>query len=72
MEKLLAKELVVIEIYRDAFQAVIAQDILSKNNIRSFLEEENILGLNPAVGVELKVRPKDFLKAKELLSTTLH
>jgi hypothetical protein len=71
MGKILEKELLVLKVYRDALEAGIAQDILKENDIGSFLEEENILGLNPAGGVELKVQAKDFLKAQDLLESVL-
>ena len=51
-------DLVVVATYHDAFEAGIAQDRLTANDIVSFLEEENILGLYPEGGVELKVRVK--------------
>ena len=63
--------LVVVATYHDAFEAGLAQDRLRENDIVSYLEEENILGLNPEGEVEIKVRKIDFEKAKEILDEVM-
>jgi hypothetical protein len=47
--------------YDDILLANIAQDKLKASGIESFLANENVAGLNPIGGIELKV----FLKDKE-------
>ncbi|MFN5183212.1 MAG: putative signal transducing protein [Bacteroidota bacterium] len=64
-------DLLVVATYNDALEAGLAQDRLRENDIISFLEEENILGLNPDGGVEIKVRRKDFIEAKEILEEVM-
>ena len=63
--------LVVVATYHDAFEAGLAQDRLRENDIIAYLEEENILGLNPEGEVEIKVRKIDFEKAKEILDEVM-
>lgn len=65
-------DLIVIAVFQDAFEAGISQDLLKQNEIDSFLEEENILGLNPGGGVELKVRRKDFQSARRVIEKQPH
>ena len=65
-------DLIVIAVFQDAFEAGISQDLLKQNEIDSFLEEENILGLNPGGGVELKVRRKDFQAARRVIEKQPH
>ena len=63
--------LVVVATYKDAFEAGLAQDRLKANDILSFLEEENILGLNPEGEIELKVRLVDYQEAKSILEEVM-
>lgn len=72
MKKQSESELIVLAVFQDAFEAGISQDLLKQNDIDSFLEEENILGLNPGGGVELKVKRKDFQRAKNVLEKQPH
>ncbi|MFN6038919.1 MAG: hypothetical protein ACK452_10670 [Bacteroidota bacterium] len=63
--------LVILATFVDAMEAGLAQDRLKANDIISFLEEENILGLNPQGEIELKVRMKDLKVAKEILDEVM-
>ena len=50
---------IVLAIYNDIVEANIAQEKLKANGIDSFLEDENVMGLNPLGGIELKIFSKD-------------
>lgn len=58
---------IVLSIFNDALEASQAQEKLNDAGIESFLQDENVIGLNPLGGIELKVFSKDLEKAKELL-----
>lgn len=60
-------KIVILYTFSDPIEASIARDKLTENNISSFLEDENPIGLNPLGGVELKVFEKDFETANKLI-----
>lgn len=59
---------IVLSIYNDIVEASIAQEKLKANGIDSFLEDENVMGLNPLGGIELKIFSKDKEAAEKILS----
>ena len=44
---------IILHTYNDLVQAKMIQDKLKENGIESYLEDENVMGLNPVGGVEL-------------------
>lgn len=60
---------IVLSIYNDIVEANIAQEKLKANGIDSFLEDENVMGLNPLGGIELKIFSKDKETAEKILAT---
>ena len=58
---------IVLSIFNDVLEANQAQEKLNDGGIESFLQDENVIGLNPMGGVELKVFSKDLEKAREIL-----
>lgn len=62
------EELVLAKTFNNSFEANIARTKLSAEGIASFLEEENVIGLNPLGGMELRVFAKDLKTTKEILS----
>ena len=59
---------VVLSIYNNVVEANIAQEKLKESGIDSFLEDENVIGLNPLGGIELKIFSKDKETAEKILS----
>ena len=59
---------IVLSIYNDIVEANVAQEKLKANGIDSFLEDENVMGLNPLGGIELKIFSKDKEAAEKILS----
>ena len=59
---------IVIAIYNDIVEANVAQEKLKENDIDSFLENENVMGLNPLGGIELKIFSKDKEAAEKILT----
>ena len=59
---------VVLSIYNNIVEANIAQEKLKDNGIDSFLENENVMGLNPLGGIELKIFSKDKEAAEKILA----
>lgn len=59
---------IVLHIYNDIAEAATATEILRENGIHSFLENENVMGLNPLGGIELKVFSKDKKAAEKALA----
>ena len=49
-------------------EAILAQEKLSENGIESFLKNENVMGLDPVGGVELRIFEKDIEAASKLLA----
>ncbi|MBS1751639.1 MAG: DUF2007 domain-containing protein [Bacteroidetes bacterium] len=56
-----------LHIYPDVLQAKMMQDKLKRGGINSFLNDENILGLDPIGGTELRVLEKDKETAEKIL-----
>jgi len=61
-------EIVVLKIFNNPVTADFAQNKLKEEGIQSFLVDENVVGLNPLGGIELKIFSNDLEKAKEILS----
>jgi len=61
-------ETVVLEVFNDMATAVSAQSKLAEQDIYSSIHDENVLGMDPVKGIELKVFSKDFEKAKQVIS----
>lgn len=59
---------IVLKIFNTSLEAGIAKSKLQAKGIESFLENENVVGLNPLGGIELKVFSKDLERAKKILS----
>lgn len=58
---------ITLHTYVDAVQAKMMQDKLKENGIESFLNDENVLGMDPIAGVELKIFEKDREAAEKIL-----
>lgn len=58
---------VTLHIYTSESEAKIMQDKLKESGINSFLNDENVLGMDPVGGVELKVFEKDRVEAEKIL-----
>ncbi|HKB45064.1 MAG TPA: DUF2007 domain-containing protein [Chitinophagaceae bacterium] len=61
-------EIVVLEIFNDSLAAGFAQNKLKEEGIESFLSDENVVGLNPLGGIELKIFSNDIDRAKKILA----
>ncbi len=61
-------ETVVLQVFDDTLSASLAQSKLQAAGVQSFLLDENVVGLNPLGGVELKIFSKDVELAKKVLS----
>ena len=61
-------EIVVLEIFSDPLAAGFAQNKLKEEGIESFLADENVVGLNPLGGIELKIFSNDLERAKKILA----
>jgi len=59
--------IITLHTYYDALEAALAQDKLRENGIQSFIENENVTGLNPLGGIELKVFSKDLEEAELII-----
>ncbi len=61
-------KIVVLKIFNDSLTANFAQNKLREEGIESFLVDENVVGLNPLGGIELKIFSRDLKKSKKILS----
>jgi hypothetical protein len=59
---------IVLSIYNDVVEANLVREKLKANGINSFLENENVMGLNPIGGIELKIFSKDKEAAEKILA----
>ena len=50
---------IVLESFSDMMDAKAMQVRLSEHGIESFLNDENVLGMDPVAGVELRIFEKD-------------
>jgi len=58
---------ITLHTYIDLTEAKIMQDKLKENGIDSFLNDENVMGLDPVGGVELRIFETDKIKAEKIL-----
>ncbi|MCC7401235.1 MAG: DUF2007 domain-containing protein [Chitinophagaceae bacterium] len=58
---------ITLHVYADLYQAKMMQDKLKENGIDSFLNDENVLGMDPVGGAELKIFEKDRDAAEKIL-----
>ena len=54
--------------FSDIMDAKATQTILSEYGIESFLKDENVLGLDPVAGVELKIFERDKEAALRIIN----
>ena len=59
---------IVLHNYNNLPQAKMIQDKLRENGIASFLNDENVMGLDPVGGVELKIFEKDKEAAEKIIT----
>jgi hypothetical protein len=59
---------IILHTYNDLLEATMIQDKLKENGIESFLNNENVMGLDPVGGVELKIFEKDIEAAEKVIS----
>jgi hypothetical protein len=60
--------IIVLHTYRDLAEATIIKDKLEANGIKVSLNDENVLGIDPVGGVELKVFEKDRTEAERIIT----
>jgi len=59
---------IVLHTYTDMTEAKMIQDKLAENGIESFLNDENVMGLDPIGGVELRIFENDKEAAEKILA----
>ena len=60
---------IVLQTFSDLMDAKMMQSKLMENGIESFLKDENILGMDPVAGVELKIFEKDKEAALKVMNS---
>ncbi len=59
---------IILHTYIDVLEAKMMQDKLQANGIESFLNDENVMGLDPVGGAELKIFEKDKEAAEKIIA----
>jgi Putative prokaryotic signal transducing protein len=59
---------IILHTYNDMAEAIMIQDKLKENGIESYLNDENVMGLDPVGGVELKIFEKDKEAAEKIIT----
>ena len=59
---------IILHTYNEMQEAVMVQYKLKENGIESFLNDENLMGLDPVGGVELKIFEKDKKAAEKIIA----
>ncbi len=59
---------IILRTYSDISEASIAQNKLTAAGIPSFMRDENVMGLDPVGGIELKIFEKDIEAALQILA----
>jgi len=60
---------ITLHTYSSLPEAQIIQDKLKENGIDSFLNDENVMGMDPVAGVELKIFEKDKEAAEKIITS---
>ena len=60
---------IVLQTFSDLMDAKMLQSKLMENGIESFLKDENVLGMDPVAGVELKIFEKDMEAALKVMNS---
>lgn len=55
--------------YADITEAQMMQDKLKENGINAFIHDDNVMGMDPVAGVELKIFEKDREAAERVLAS---
>ena len=59
---------IVLHTYSDLTEAEMMREKLEEKGIKSFINDENVMGLDPVGGVELKIFEKDKAEAERILA----
>jgi hypothetical protein len=59
---------IVLHTYNSLQEATIALDLLKENGIAGYLLEENVMGLDPVGGTELRIFEEDRTAAEKILA----
>jgi hypothetical protein len=59
---------IILHTYNDMQEALMVQSKLKDNGIDSFLQDENVMGMDPIGGVELKIFEKDKETAEKIIT----
>lgn len=59
---------IVLHTYPDMYEAAIMQELLNENGIDSFLNDENVMGVDPVGGTELRIFEKDKEIAESIVN----
>ncbi len=59
---------IVLHTYPDMLEAKMIQDLLMDNGVPSFLNDENVMGLDPVAGAELRIFEKDKETAEKIIA----
>ena len=60
---------IILHTYNNLQEATIAIDKLKANGLNAYLQEENVMGLDPIGGTELRIFEKDRAAAEEILAS---
>lgn len=61
------QQTLVYQTYISIAEATVILDKLESNGIKAFLKDENVLGLDPVSGIELRIFEKDLQLVKQVL-----
>ncbi|TMI62714.1 MAG: DUF2007 domain-containing protein [Bacteroidetes bacterium] len=61
-------ETLLLEVFDDLGTATTVQAQLKDQGIESFIHDNNVLGMDPIAGIEIRIFSKDLKRAKQVLS----
>lgn len=61
-------KIIILHTYNDLQEAIMIQEKLKENGIESYLNDENVMGLDPVGGVELRIFEKDIVAAEKIIN----
>ena len=65
---MIQEKTIILHTYNDMLEAKMIQDKLKENGIESYLNDENVMGLDPVGGVELKIFEKNKEAAEKIIT----